>query len=120
MGQALFKTLLLQSWYKLIYPALEKQLARDLLLFRRFTGLSISESVPDHSTFLRFRQTLEKLCLMDDLLTEINRQISDQGLYIKSGEVSTVDKVNGIAREGALGHASVIEEKTAGPQKQDR
>ena len=45
----MFKALLLQSWYALSDPALEKQLARDLL-FRRFIGLSISESVPDHST----------------------------------------------------------------------
>ena len=45
----MFKALLLQSWYALSDPALEKQLARDLL-FRRFIGLSISESVPDQST----------------------------------------------------------------------
>ncbi len=99
----MFKALLLQSWYKLSDPALEKQLARDLL-FRRFTGLDIAESVPDHSTFWRFRQTLEKLCLMDGLLTEINRQLSDQGLYIKSGEVSIID-------------ASVIEAKNCRPNK---
>ena len=97
MGQALYKALLLQSWYKLSDPALEKQLARDLL-FRRFTGLDISEPVPDHSTIWRFRQVLEKLCLMDELLIEINAQLSEQGLYIKSGEVSIVDKVNGAAR----------------------
>jgi hypothetical protein len=36
----MFKTLLLQSWYTLSYPALEKQLARDLLV-RGFIGLSI-------------------------------------------------------------------------------
>jgi len=62
----MFKALLLQSWYKLSHPALEKQLARDLL-FRRFAGLDISETVPDHSTFWRFRQTLEKLNLMEGL-----------------------------------------------------
>ena len=49
----MFKALLLQSWYDLSDPALEKQLARDLL-FRRFVGLDIAESVPDHSTFWRF------------------------------------------------------------------
>lgn len=46
----MFKALLLESWYLLSDPALEKQLARDLL-FRRFMGSSISESVPDHSSF---------------------------------------------------------------------
>ena len=52
-------TLITQSWYALSDPTLEKQLASDLL-FRRFTGLSISESVPDHSTLWRFRKLLEK------------------------------------------------------------
>ena len=46
----MLKALLLQSWYKLSDPALEKQLARDLL-FRRFVGLDITESIPDNSTF---------------------------------------------------------------------
>jgi len=86
----MFKALLLQSWYGLSDPPLEKQGARDLL-FRRFVDLDISESVPDHSTFWRFRQKLEQLSLMESLLEEINLQLSEQGLYIKSGEVSIVD-----------------------------
>ncbi len=97
------KALLLQSWYGLSDPALEKQLARDLL-FRRFTGLDISESVPDHTTLWRFRQTLERLSLMDACLGEINTQLSEQGLYIQSGGVSIVD-------------ASVIEAKPCRPYK---
>lgn len=99
----MFKALLLQSWYKLSDPALEKQLVRDLL-FRRFAGLDISESVPDHSTLWRFRQKLETLSLMDDLLSDINDQLSEQGLYIKPGGVSIVD-------------ASVIEAKQCRPNK---
>ena len=99
----MFKAMLLQSWYKLSDPALEKQLARDLL-FRRFVALDISESVPDHSTFWRFRQKLEKLALMEKLLQEINAQLVEQGLYIKSGGVSIVD-------------ASVIEAKQCRPNK---
>lgn len=99
----MFKALLLQSWYALSDPKLEKQLARDLL-FRRFVGLDIAESIPDHSTFWRFRQVLEKSQLMVALLQEINQQLSKQGLYIKSGEVSIVD-------------ASVIEAKQCRPNK---
>ena len=60
----MFKALLLQSWYACSDPALEKQIARDLL-FLRFVALDIAESVPDHNTFWRFRQTLERLNLMD-------------------------------------------------------
>jgi len=65
----MFKALLLQSWHALCDPALEKQLARDLL-FHRFLGLNISESVPDHSTLWRFRQLLEKQSLMNVLLND--------------------------------------------------
>jgi len=54
----MLKALLLQSWYGLSDPCLEKQLARDLL-FRRFVDLSLSESVPDYSTLWRFRNLLE-------------------------------------------------------------
>lgn len=99
----MFKALLLQSWYTLSDPGLEKQLARDLL-FRRFVGLDLSSSVPDHSTIWRFRQLLAKQALMDVLLDEVNRQLSEQSLYIRSGEVSIVD-------------ASVIEAKQCRPNK---
>ncbi|MDP0590014.1 MAG: transposase [Candidatus Endonucleobacter bathymodioli] len=97
------KAFLLQSWYKLRDSALEKQLDLDLL-FRRFITLDISKSVPDHSTFWRFRQKLDKLLLMDKLLQEINSQLIDQGLYIKSVGISIVD-------------ASVIEAKQCRPNK---
>ena len=71
----MFKVLLVQSWYDLSDPRLEKLLVRDLL-FRRFVGLSLADSVPDHSTIWRFRQLLETENLMDSLLAEINRQLS--------------------------------------------
>ena len=99
----MFKALLLQVWYSLSDPAIEKQLARDLL-FRRFVDLSISESVPDHSTFWRFRNLLEEQNLYEVLLTNINQQLTDQGLLIKQGTVSIID-------------ASVIEAKQCRPKK---
>lgn len=99
----MFKALLLQSWYNLSDPGLEKQLARDLL-FRRFVDLSLSESVPDHSTFWRFRNLLEKTGLLEPLLEEVNGQLAEQSLLIRSGEVSIID-------------ASVIEAKQNRPKK---
>ena len=98
----MFKALLLQSWYQLSDPALEKQLVRDLL-FRRFVGLPLSESVPDHSSLWRFRKKLEGE-LMGTLLIELNEQLAEQGLYIKEGAVSIID-------------ASVIEAKQCRPNK---
>ena len=99
----MYKALLLQSWYCLSDPALEKQLARDLL-FRRFVGLSLSERIPDHSTFWRFRNLLEELQLNESLLDEINLQLGDKGFLIRSGEISIID-------------ASVIKAKNNRPNK---
>ncbi len=68
----MFKALLLQSWYNLSDPKLERLPVRDLL-FRRFVGLGLADSVPDHSSIWRFRQ------------------LSIQGLYIRAGEISIID-----------------------------
>jgi transposase, IS5 family len=86
----MFKALLLQSWYGLGDPGLEKQLARDLM-FRRFINLGLSEGMPDHSTIWRFRNLLTKQGLLDTLLSEVNRQLSAKGLCIKAGEARIVD-----------------------------
>ena len=59
----MFKALLLQSWYSLSDPKLERLLVR-CLLFRRFVGLNLANSVPDHSSIRCFRQLLEKQSLM--------------------------------------------------------
>jgi len=86
----MFKALLLQAWYGLSDPQLEKQLARDLL-FRRFVGLSLSQSVPDHSTLWRFRNKPEVQALQERFLTVVNKQLSEKGLMIKHGDISIVD-----------------------------
>jgi IS5 family transposase len=99
----MFKCLLLQVWYSLSDPAIEKSLARDLM-FRRFAGLGLSESVPDHSSFWRFRNLLEEEQLYQPLLKEINQQLQIQGYIIKQGEVSIID-------------ASVIKAKQNRPNK---
>jgi IS5 family transposase len=99
----MFKALLLQSWHNLSDPGLEKALARDLL-FRRFVGLSVEQSVPDHSTLWRFRNQLESKGLLAVAMADINEQLAEQSLIIKQGELSIID-------------ASVIEAKNARPRK---
>jgi IS5 family transposase len=86
----MFKAMLLQSWYNLSDPKLEEQLARDLL-FRRFVGLGLADSVPDHSTLWRFRNHPNMEKLQDALLKEINDQLAGKSLYVKSGAISIVD-----------------------------
>lgn len=99
----MFKVLLLQGWYGLSDPKLEKQLARDLM-FRRFVNLSLSEGIPDHSTIWRFRDLLNKHALLEPLLVEINEQLAEQDLFIQMGEISIID-------------ATVIEANQSRPRK---
>lgn len=99
----MFKIRLLQSWYNLSDPGTEAQLARDLL-FKRFVGLSMHDKVPDHSTIWRFRDQMTRKQLLKPLFTELNHQLSKQGLYIQSGAVNIVD-------------ATVIEAHQSRPRK---
>lgn len=99
----MFRILLLQAWYGLSDPAMENQLARDLL-FRRFIDLSLSESVPDHSTIWRFRNRLQQEGLLEPMLERINGQLASESLIVTQGSISIVD-------------ATVIEAKQSRPKK---
>jgi IS5 family transposase len=79
---ALFKTLLLQQWYGLSDPAMEEALA-DRISFRRFTGLSLHDNVPDHSTICRFRAQAQSR--LNHLLDLLNLQFEQRGFLIKEG-----------------------------------
>jgi transposase, IS5 family len=80
----LFKSLLLQQWYDLSDYALEDAI-NDRLSFRAFVGISMSEDVPDHSVYSRFRSQLRDKGLMDDLFKELDRQLEIKGLVLKKG-----------------------------------
>lgn len=86
----LFKSLLLGSWYQLSDSRLEQMLARDLL-FRSFSGISLSERIPDHSTLSRFRQQLNKHQLWETLFNTIKLQLEKRNIILKQGEVSIID-----------------------------
>lgn len=99
----MFKALLLQSWYNLSDQQLESQLARDLL-FRRFVGIGLDDSVPDHSSIWRFRQKISAEGRLEFLFDRLNQGLTEAGLLIKQGQVSIID-------------ASVIEAKQSRPNK---
>src|SRR5262245_44002141 len=56
-AEGLLRCLLLGVWHSLSDPALEAAIA-DRISFRRFTGLSLHDRTPDHTTLWRFRQEL--------------------------------------------------------------
>lgn len=80
----LFKALLLQSLYGLSDRELEEALC-DRLSFRRFVGLSLEESVPDHTVLSRFRNLLIEAELLEKLFCELDRQLEKAGVMLKRG-----------------------------------
>jgi transposase, IS5 family len=128
------RLLLLQQWYGLSDEGLEAAVD-DRLSFRRFAGIPLAESVPDHSSIWRFREQLARHGLAEKLLAEVNRQLDARGLILRrgtlidatileaavrppagdAGEVSGHDpqagwtKKNGRSRFGYKAHAAVDE-----------
>lgn len=86
----MFKILILQAWYNLSDEALEKQIARDLM-FRRFIDLSLSQSVPDHSSIWRFRQLLNTEQLLEPLLEQINTHLTQNSIIVAVGSINIID-----------------------------
>ncbi len=82
----MIRGLFLQYLYQLSDPQLEDQLI-DRLSFRRFAGLPLDQTVPDFSTFWRFREALATQGLVEELFGEINRQLAAKGLLLKQGTV---------------------------------
>lgn len=80
----MFKALLLQSLYGLSDSELEEALA-DRLSFRRFVGLALEETVPDHTTLSRFRTLLIEEGLLEKLFGELDRQLDQAGLILRRG-----------------------------------
>ena len=80
----MFKALLLQSLYGLSDRELEEALC-DRLSFKRFVGLGLDETVPDHSTLSRFRNLLVSEALLDTLFAELDRQLDTAGLILRRG-----------------------------------
>src|SRR5829696_2023239 len=95
---SLFKAVLLGAWYGLGDPELEAALG-DRLSFRRFTGLTLDEPVPDHSTLWRFRDQLRRLGLAQALFAEVNRQLESKGLVVKAGTLVDATLVPAAAAE---------------------
>ncbi len=80
----LFRMLLLQQWYDLSDRELEEQVG-DRLSFRRFLGLSVSDSVPDETTVSLFRNHLVKTGLYDWLFEHMQRDLARRHLLVKKG-----------------------------------
>jgi len=76
------KLLVLQSWYGLSDPELERQVD-DRLSFQRFLGFP--EKAPDYSTIWQFRERLAQTGKDKELWVELQRQLDEKGLKVRKG-----------------------------------
>jgi len=80
----MMKLLVLQSWYGLSDPELERQVD-DRLSFQRFLGFP--EKAPDYSTVWSFRERLAATGTDRLLWDELQRQLDEKGLKVRKGVV---------------------------------
>lgn len=78
------KLLVLQQWYGLSDPELERQVA-DRISFQRFLGYPAS--APDYSTVWRFRERLAESGRDKLAWEELQRQLDEKGLKVRKGVV---------------------------------
>lgn len=80
----MLKCILLAKWFGLSDPQLEECL-KDRLSFRRFVGLSLTDTTPDETTFVRFRARLRERGLDRTLFDATLTHLETQGLLVKDG-----------------------------------
>jgi len=78
------KLLVLQSWYGLSDPELERQVS-DRISFQHFLGFP--ETVPDYSTVWQFRERLAETGRDKEVWAELQRQLDEKGLTVRKGVV---------------------------------
>ena len=85
-GLCLFKMSLLQTWYDMSDYEVEERI-NDSISFGRFCGFSVEDTAPDHSTLSRFRSLLTRNNAYDELLNEINRQLEEKHILVRTGSI---------------------------------
>jgi len=78
------KLLVLQAWYGLSDPELERQVT-DRIIFRHFLGYP--ERAPDYSTVWQFRERLAETGRDRLVWAELQRQLDAKGLKVRKGVV---------------------------------
>ena len=85
-GIVLFKMTLLQTWYGLSDYEVEDWV-NDSISFSRFVGISLDNSVADHSVISRFRTELTKKGVYEKLFKAMNKQLEKHKLIVKTGAI---------------------------------
>ena len=97
----MLKCIMLAKWFGLSDPQLEECL-KDRLSFRRFVGLSLTDSTPDETTFVRFRARLRERGLDRTLFDATLAHLDKQGLLVKDGtlvDATIIEQSRGSRRD---------------------
>ena len=85
-GLVLFKMSLVQTWYGLSDYEVEDRV-NDSISFSRFVGISLDDSVPDHSVLSRFRTEMTRKGVYEKLLKALNKQLDKHNILVKRGAI---------------------------------
>jgi transposase, IS5 family len=85
-GLVLFKMALLQTWYGLNDYEVEDRV-NDSISFSRFVGISLDDSVPDHSVLSRFRTELTEKGAYEKIFKALNKQLDKHKILVKTGAI---------------------------------
>lgn len=86
----MFKIILIQKFFDLSDEKVELGLNTNLL-YMRFAGLSLEDLAPDSTTIGRFRNSLLKNKIYDELFNNVNKQFEDAGLIATGGKDALID-----------------------------
>jgi transposase, IS5 family len=77
----------MQQWFNLSDPGTEDALY-DIESMRRFAGIELGEeSVPDETSYVKFRHFLERHQLTEAIFAEVNALLGERRLSLKSGTI---------------------------------
>jgi IS5 family transposase len=83
-GLVLFKMLLIGIWNGLSDERCE-DFVNDSVSAMRFCGLTLEDSIPDHSTLSRFRTEMTKARAFEKLLKAVNKELDKNNLIVNAG-----------------------------------
>jgi len=97
----MLKCIMLAKWFNFSDPGLEEALL-DRISFRRFVGLSFTDTTPDETTFVRLRARLGE---------------ANNHYKLFDGVVKHLEKQGYLVREGTMVDATIIEQSTGGKRE---
>lgn len=106
----MIKLLYIQYLYNLSDPELEEQV-NDRLSFQQFAGIGMQEMVPDYTTIWRFKESLIKANLLEQMFSMIIRMIEHKGLLVKKGTIVDATIIQSAHRPLSKDKRQELEEK---------